>query len=310
MELIRIKWNDFSKVQDEIIATIGQFDGIHTAHRMLIEQTLAESKKKGWKSAIFTFDPHPDFILKKDVSLTYVTPFHEKVELLGQFGLDYMIVIDFDLNIAGMSPKDFVEQILLANHVKEVIVGFDFRFGFKGEGRPSDIALYSRHQIDFIVMDEQTYQNQKIGTTLIKELLQKGDVKTVKSLLGRYYTIEGEVIRGNQVGRTLHFPTANLKVGQDFAKLLSGVYIVYVYLEKNKYLGVANFGRNPSFNERESMVFETHILDFHGDIYGKYIKVELVNFIRPEIKFPSKEAFVKQLEQDIALARHFKEEKI
>lgn len=310
MELIRIKWNDFSKIQNEIIATIGQFDGIHTAHRMLIEQTILASKQKKLKSAIFTFDPHPDFILKKDVSFTYVTPFHEKVELLRQLGLDYMIVIDFDINIARMSPKDFVEKILLGNHVREVIIGFDFRFGFKGEGTPSDISLYSNHQIDTIIMDELTYHDQKIGTTLIKELLQKGDMETVKTLLGRYYAIEGEVIRGNQVGRTLHFPTANLKVGEEFAKLLSGVYIVYVFLEEKKYLGVANFGRNPSFNERESMVFETHILDFDDDIYGRYMRVELVYFIRPEIKFPSKEAFVKQLEQDIAFARRFSEEKI
>ncbi|MCM1259467.1 MAG: bifunctional riboflavin kinase/FAD synthetase [Prevotella sp.] len=305
MELIRIKWNDFSKIQDEIVATIGQFDGIHTAHRMLIERTISESKQKGWKSAIFTFDPHPDFILKKDVSFTYVTPFHEKVELLRQLGLDYMVVIDFNLTVARMSPKDFVEKILLANHVNEVIIGYDFRFGCKGEGCPNDISLYSNNLINVLIMDEQAYQNQKIGTTLIKKLLQKGDMETVKSLLGRYYAIEGKVIHGNQVGRTLHFPTANLKVEQDFAKLLSGVYVVYVYLENKKYLGVANFGRNPSFNERESMVFETHILDFDGDIYGKHIRVELVYFIRSEIKFPSKEAFVKQLEQDIAFARRF-----
>lgn len=310
MELVRIKWNDFSKIQDEIVATIGQFDGIHTAHRMLIEQTILISKQKGLKSAIFTFDPHPDFILKKDVSFTYVTPFHEKVELLKQLGLDYMIVIDFDFNIARMSPKDFVGKILLGNHVKEVIIGFDFRFGFKGEGSPSDIELYSNQQIHITMIDEQTYQNQKIGTTLIKELLQQGDMETVKKLLGRYYAIEGEVIHGNQVGRTLHFPTANLRIGQDFAKLLSGVYVVYVFLGGNKYLGVANFGKNPSFNERKSMVFETHILDFEGDIYGEHIRVELVYFIRPETKFPSKEAFVKQLEQDIAFARRFEEEKI
>lgn len=303
MELVTLELNSLSKIKENIVATIGQFDGLHVAHVSLISKTIEIAKEKNLKSALFTFDPHPDFVLKKDLSNTYVTPFEEKVKLLTELGIDYLIIIKFNLEIANMEPLAFVNDILLANNVKEVIVGFDFRFGRRGSGKANEIESLSRGIIKTNIIDEIKYNEQKIGTTLVRNLLKLGKTKEVYDLLGRFYKITGEVVRGNQVGRTIDFPTANFKVNKDFAKILPGVYVVRVIVDGKKYLGIANLGFNPSFNLSESMSFETHIFDFNDDIYGMHIDVELVEYLRGEIKFDSKEDFLHQIEKDKVQAR-------
>lgn len=302
MELITLNANNLSQIKENIVVTIGQFDGLHIAHIELLTKTVEIAKTKKIKSAIFTFDPHPDFVLKKDLSNTYVTPLDEKIKLLKELGLDYLVLIKFDMEIANMEPETFVNDILLANNVKEVVVGFDFRFGKKGKGFASEISKYSNYLIKTNIIDEIKYNDQKIGTTLVRNLLKLGKTKEVHELLGRYYKITGKVVKGNQIGRTIDFPTANFKINDDFAKILPGVYVVRVTFNEKKYLGIANLGYNPSFNQVDSMVFETHIFDFDDDIYGKVIDVELIYYIRGEIKFESKEAFLEQIKKDKLLA--------
>ena len=301
MELIRLKKGEYLNINHPIVATIGQFDGLHLAHLLLLKKTIELSQKRNLKSAIFTFDPHPDFILNKDKTNTYVTPFDEKVKLLRQIGIDYMIVIEFNKEVAQMLPISFVEDILIANGVKEVVVGFDFSFGQKGLGKAHMIEELSKGRIKCHIVDEMKHENQKIGTSFIKTLLQNGRVREVKDLMGRFYKITGKVVHGNQVGRTINFPTANFSINSSFAKLHPGVYVVRV--DDKKYLGIANLGTNPSFNKVDNMVFETHIFDFNQDIYDKIIDVELIDFIRDEIKFSSKEAFLKQILKDTEYAK-------
>ena len=303
MELIRLKKGEYLNINHPIVVTIGQFDGLHLAHLLLLKKTIELSQKRNLKSAIFTFDPHPDFILNKDKTNTYVTPFDEKVKLLRQIGIDYMIVIEFNKEVAQMLPISFVEDILIANGVKEVVVGFDFSFGQKGLGKAHMIEELSKGRIKCHIVDEMKHENQKIGTSFIKTLLQNGRVREVKDLMGRFYKITGKVVHGNQVGRTINFPTANFSINSSFAKLHPGVYVVRVSIDDKKYLGIANLGTNPSFNKVDNMVFETHIFDFNQDIYDKIIDVELIDFIRDEIKFSSKEAFLKQILKDTEYAK-------
>ncbi len=303
MELIRLKKGEYLNVNSPIVATIGQFDGLHVAHLVLINKTMEIAKIKNYKSAIFTFDPHPDFVLKKDTSNTYVTPLDEKVNLLQQLGIDYAIVIEFNLGVAKLSPQAFIQDFLVANHVKEVVVGFDFSFGNQGRGKANMIEELSNGHIICHIIDEIKYQNQKIGTTFIKALLHNGNVKLVKEIMGRYYKITGKVVYGNQVGRTLNFPTANFHIDSAFVTLHAGVYVVRVTVDDKKYLGIANLGTNPSFNHVDHMVFETHIFAFNKNIYGKTIDVELVDYIRDEIKFESKEAFLAQIANDTQYAK-------
>lgn len=303
MELIKINIDNLSRLKEDVVATVGQFDGVHLAHLKLIEKTIEIAKSNNLKSAMFTFDPHPDFVLKKDLTNTYVTVIDEKINILKHLGLDYLVIIEFTMDVAKMSPSDFVNLILVNNCVKEVVVGFDFKYGYKGSGKADQITTYSNNLIKTHIIDEIKYNSQKIGTALIKSLLSVGKVEEVKSLMGRYYKIKGNVVTGNKVGRTINFPTANLEVDEQFAKLLPGVYVVIVTLNNQKYLGIANLGHNPSFNVSVPMVFETHIFDFNQDIYGENIEIELVKYIRSEQKFKNKEDFLRQIEKDKEFAK-------
>lgn len=305
MELVYLDYQHSQKINQNLIATIGQFDGIHIAHQYLINETLRLAKEKNLKSAIITFDPHPDFLIKKSSNETYVTPLNEKIAFMKKFGFDYMVVIQFDLSIMNMLPIDFVNNILLTNGVKEVVVGYDFSFGKKGMGKAIDIESLSSHQIMTHIIDKKCINGQKIGTSLIKEYLEVGKMEEVHQLLGRFYQISGEVIHGRQIGRTIHVPTANLKVSKEFATIKKGVYLVLVTVENRKYVGIANLGNNPSFNYHEHMVFETHIIDFTGDLYGKTLAIEFVKYLREEVKFPSVEAFLEQIKKDIEIARNY-----
>ena len=305
MELVYLCYNDFKKNSNPIVATIGQFDGLHIAHLELINKTLEIAKNKNLKSAIITFDPHPDFVLKKDNSNTYVTPLEEKINLLEKIGLDYIFIVKFDLSVANLEPCEFVNDILLNNNVIEVVVGFDFNFGKFGKGKANDISKLSNNNIKTTIIDEIKYNDEKIGTTLIKKLLNNGHVNEVYKILGRFYKISGLVVNGNKIGRTLNLPTANLKVNEEFANIKPGVYVVRIKIEEDIYFGFANLGHNPSFNQSKNMIFETHIFDFNDDLYNKEIDVELLDYIREEVKFTSKEDFLSQIEKDKEFAKNF-----
>lgn len=298
MEIIYIKKDCFKKNNIPIVATIGQFDGLHLAHLTLITKTKEIAKKNNIKSAIFTFDPHPDFVLKKDLSNSYVTPIDKKINLLSNLNIDYMFIINFDLEIASMEPVNFVNNILVENSVKEVVVGFDFAFGKFGKGKASDISTLSNDLINTTIIDEIKYNDKKIGTTLIKEYLKLGKVDEVYKILGRNYKISGKVVEGNHIGSTLNLPTANLKVDKQFVNIKPGVYAVKIFINNEVYYGFANLGYNPSFNESVDMIFETHIFDFNDNLYGITIEIELLSFIRDEIKFSSKDEFLKQIYKD------------
>ncbi len=303
MELIRINKTNHHIIHEEIVATIGQFDGLHLAHNILIEKTVKIANERKIKSAIFTFDPHPDLVLNKASKASYITPLNEKKDLLEKWGLDYMIVIEFNLEIANLEPQKFLEDYLVANQVVEVVVGFDFTYGKAGAGKAQMIESLTNGKIKVNIIDEIKYNDEKIGTTQIKSLLAKGKVMDVANLLGRYYQVAGFVVSGNHIGSTIGIPTANLKVNDDFVGILPGVYVVRVKIDNHKYLGIANLGNNPSFNHVDNMVFETHIIDFNDNIYGKYIEVELIFFIRSEKKFNSKMAFTEQIKKDIEFAK-------
>lgn len=305
MELIKIKYGEKNVINEPLVATIGQFDGLHLAHITLISKTVEISKQKNLKSAIITFDPHPDFILKKDLTKTYVTPLRDKIELLNKTGLDYMILIEFNSEVASISPVNFINDYLLSNCVKEVVVGFDFAFGKFGSGKAHNIEELSNNQIKTHIVEEIKHNNQKIGTSLIKMLLNVGNVEEVNELLGRNYKIAGKVIRGNQIGRTLNLPTANFEVDEQFANICPGVYVVKIFIKDEVYYGFANLGVNPSFNRSSKMIFETHIFDFDKDIYNQIVEVEFLSFIRKEIKFESVDEFLKQITIDKEVARKF-----
>lgn len=299
MELIYFDKYIQKEVFEDLVVAIGQFDGFHLAHMALLNKVKERAKAIGAKTALMTFDPHPDFVLKKNNDFTYITPLVDKAKSLAKLGFDYMIVIKFDLEVAGTDPEIFVKNYLTDILVKEVVVGFDFCFGYKGSGKANMITELSGGLVTTHIIDEIKYHDVKLGSTLIRGLLKEGKVEEVIDVMGHPYSIEAEVITGRKVGRTVNVPTANLRVSEKYVKIKKGVYGVIVTHNGIKYRGIANYGHNPTFNFKEKATLEIHLLDFNGDLYGETIKVEFMIYLRDEVKFNSKEEFVEQINKDI-----------
>ena len=297
MELVILDKTNF-KFDNSLVVAIGQFDGIHLGHLSLLKKTIEIGKENSYKTAVITFDPHPDFVLGKDTKLTYITPFEEKKKMIENLGFDYLIVINFDLEIANMEPISFVEKYLVEQNVKEVVVGFDFVFGKRGSGKAEEINVLSKNRIKTTIISKQNYNNEKIASSRVKDKLKNGDMEEVKNLLGRYYSITGKIVYGKQVGKTIDVPTANLEYDEKYVDLKPGVYATVVEIDGNSYVGITNFGNNPSFNYTNKRTIETHILDFDKNIYEKNAKISFVKYLRKEEKFDSIEEFQKQIEKD------------
>lgn len=297
MELVILDKTNF-KFDNSLVVAIGQFDGIHLGHLSLLNKTIEIGNENNYKTAVITFDPHPDFVLGKDTKLTYITPFEEKKKMIENLGFDYLIVINFDLEIANMEPISFVEKYLVEQNVKEVVVGFDFVFGKRGSGKAEEINTLSKNRIKTTIISKQNYNNEKIASSRVKDKLKNGDMEEVKNLLGRYYSITGKIVYGKQVGKTIDVPTANLEYDEKYVDLKPGVYATVVEIDGNSYVGITNFGNNPSFNYTNKRTIETHILDFDKNIYEKNAKISFVKYLRKEEKFASIEEFQKQIEKD------------
>lgn len=302
MELIRLINNNF-KFDTPLAVTIGQFDGIHLGHLSLLNKTLEVGKLKKYKTAVITFYPHPDLVLMKNSKNSYLLNFEEKKNILSKLGFDYLIIIDFNLDIANMAPQEFTKKFLIKQNVKEVIVGKDFVFGKNGSASGNDIAQLSNNLINTIVMDEIKVDNKKISSSKIKFLLLEGKVFEAKNMLGRYYSIEGIVGYGNQIGNKIDVPTANLEYDSKYALLKKGVYATAIKVDNELYCGITNYGNNPSFNYSKTKTLETHILDFSKNIYGSKMRVYFIKYLRDEIKFSSIDDFKSQIKKDINSAK-------
>ncbi|MDD3382531.1 MAG: bifunctional riboflavin kinase/FAD synthetase [Bacilli bacterium] len=294
MELINIDYKGLS-FDKKIILAAGQFDGLHIAHLEIIKKTIENANINKCNSAIMTFDPHPDYFLNKREKLGYITPLNKKISLLESLGIDYLIVIKFDQNLCSMSFQDFEKNILNKLNIIKIVAGFDFRYGYKGLGNVD--TLKKQYEID--VIDEIKYNGVKLGSNLIRDFLEQGNVKEVYKLLGRYYSIKGIVETGNKIGQTLGIRTANITLKDDYYILKTGVYGVYIDVRGKEYVGVCNIGNNPTLNYSERRKLEVHIFDFDQDIYNVEIIVKFVYYLREEKKFDSKEKLILEVNKDI-----------
>ncbi|HQA20220.1 MAG: riboflavin biosynthesis protein RibF [Acholeplasmataceae bacterium] len=301
MELITYKLGDNLHLSEKIIAAIGQFDGLHLAHTTLIKKAISLAKTKNIKSAVITFDPHPDFVLGKRANYGYITPISAKINYLQSLGIDYLILIEFTKELSQLEPSEFEQKILLSLNIDTLVAGFDFHYGRFGKGNIDTLRDLNKFDVIEIPMIE--YQNEKMGSDLVRKYLTLGELDHVKNILGRYYNITGKVVPGNKVGRILGFKTANVSLDDDYHFLRKGVYGVIVTINNKEYLGVANIGNNPTVNYVERPRLEVHILDFNDDIYGQEISVDFVFFIRDEEKFININDLIKQIEEDAKIAK-------
>jgi riboflavin kinase/FMN adenylyltransferase len=296
-----VKLNKFSGIG------LGNFDGLHIGHIALINTLISECRLNNLNSMVYTFTKHPENILRKKLFTPLITTLTKKIELLEETSLKYIYFDEFDEHFSRMAPKDFVKSILAEKlKIKLAVAGFDYRFGYKGSG-DVDLLKDMGEKLNFkvIVIPPIKVDNEVISSTLIRHNIIKGNMNKVFKLLGRHFSITGEVSNGRRIGNTLGFPTANIIPEEYLVLPHDGVYVTKTLLNGRMYNSVTNIGKNPTFKDMDKLTVETHILDFAGDIYGKKIEVFFISKLRKEKKFESKEELIDQIKKDIIEAKMF-----
>jgi len=289
------------------VVAIGNFDGVHRGHVAVIRRAEALARKLGRPCAVLTFEPHPSDFFGGPGTIFRLTPLAAKAKELKRLGIDGMIVFTFDAGLARLPAEDFVVEILLARlDVRAVVVGYDFHFGAKRSGSPAFLRQAgARHGFEVEIVERISADAddalEAASSTVTRAALEAGDVEQAAKLLGRPFSIIGEVIHGQKLGRTLGFPTANL-LPDPSCRLRHGIYAVQVAVGEKILDGVASYGRRPTFDNGPALL-EPYLFDFFGDLYGETIEVRFIGWIRPETKFASIEALTAQIHLDAARAR-------
>lgn len=282
------------------VAAIGNFDGLHRGHQALIAQAKARAKELGTPAGILTFEPHPRQFFQPDKPLFRLTPPALKLELAARLGLDFALVMDFNAGLAGLSPDAFVQAAIVESlGAAHVVTGYDFRFG---KNRAGDAALLAaiggQHGFGVSVVDAVAEGGEAFSSSAIRSLLAQGRMEEAARQLGYWWRIAGEVVQGDQRGRTIGYPTANVALdpGMEAAE---GIYAARVHVAGRLLKGAAYIGARPTFNTGRRFL-EIHLIGFSGDIYGERLEAELVSFIRPDRKFDGLEPLLKQMDDDCA----------
>jgi riboflavin kinase / FMN adenylyltransferase len=290
------------------VVAIGNFDGVHLGHQAVIGAAGRIARAGGLPHAVLTFEPHPRRVFRPDDPPFRLTPFRAKSRHLEALGVDLLFTLHFDLAFAGRSAADFVESVLVHNlGVRHAVVGYDFVFGHRRGGTPALLqARGAELGFGVTVVEPIAPRGGAVySSTRIRELLSTGKPREAAALLGRFWEIEGRVERGEARGRTIGFPTANLML-DDYLRPAAGVYAVRAGIEEEGrtlwHDGVANLGRRPTFGGSD-LRLEAHLFDFDRDLYGRQLRVALIEHLRPERKFPGIDALKMQIAADAAEAR-------
>ncbi|RUT29759.1 bifunctional riboflavin kinase/FAD synthetase [Paenibacillus zeisoli] len=291
----------FAKPQ---ILALGQFDGLHLGHMSVIQAAILEGTVHKVPTSVMTFYPHPKEVMKKGDYEGYLTPTREKEELLGSAGVDFLYVVEFNQDFSRISPQDFVTEMLLPLQIHTAIVGFDFRFGHKGEGEAEMLKTLGKGNFETYTVPPFVIDEEKVSSSGIRKYLMEGNIVLANEWLGRPYTLSGTVIHGEKRGRTIGFPTANVELAEPYVLPKNGVYAVKVNHYGEELHGVMNIGVKPTFHSGVSKPwFEVHVFNFTGDLYGQGLRVELISYIREERKFQSIDELITQISKDADTAR-------
>lgn len=281
-------------------ATIGCFDGVHRGHRYLIGQVCQEAAQRGLSSVLITFPVHPRQVMQSDYRPQLLSCLQQKTDLLQQQPADYCIMLPFTHELSMLSAYEFMRLLRDRYQVKVLVIGYDHRFGHNRSEGFEDYCRYGRELGMEIVHAQALVEDElSISSSTIRNLLKQGDVERANHFLGYRYYLDGVVVDGYKVGRTLGFPTANLQPScPDKLIPAEGVYAVYAYVKGRRYAGMLNIGHRPTVDNGDDLSIEAHILDFSDNIYNRYLRIEFMHFIRPEQKFGNLEALRAQLRND------------
>ncbi len=293
------------KNDGETVLALGNFDGLHLAHREIIARTRQNALKRDGRSVVFLLDPHPVKVLYPDRSFKLLTTLDEKLDKIRCLGIDYAVVESFTENISAMPPFYFAQNYLTrALRASKVIVGFDYTFGRKGKGTVNHLLKWG----DDLGFEAESvspimYNNYVVSSSLVRELLIKGEVEQATQILGYFYNRTGRVVHGDGRGKKIGFPTANLEIPEGLLLPGRGVYLSLISRGREKKFALTNIGIKPTFCQDRKTTAEVFILDFQGNIYDEELTIYFLHKIRDEQAFENVSQFTKQVELDIQSAR-------
>lgn len=283
---------------------IGNFDGVHRGHRAVIGRAMDRAREAHRLAAVLTFEPHPRSFFRPGEPSFHLSSEAAKMRLLAATGLDGAIVLTFNEELAHLSAEDFVESILVDRlAISGAVIGFNFHFGKDRRGSPDFLtAQGAHHGFSVDVVPPFTLDGRRVSSGAVRAALSAGHIAEANELLGYPWFVTAQVVHGDKRGRTLGYPTANLRLGTDCG-LRHGIYAVRVGLGGTLYDGVASFGRRPTF-DNGAVLLEVFLFDFSGDLYGAVLDVAFIGWIRPELRFDDVDTLIRRMDQDASQARH------
>lgn len=287
------------KSNKNLAIALGFFDGVHLGHKAVINAAVDYAKKNNIKSAVVTFRQSP-YVALNNVKPNYIITLEEKIKAIKKLGVDYLYLSDFTEDLAKQTASDYLKNLVDDLHPKMIATGFNHYFGYNKSGGVDYLRLMQQeYGYEFKEINPIKLNEDVISSTAIRKALSNGDIPKANSMLGYRFYVKNEVIKGRQIGRTIGFKTANLKMPEKMINIPDGVYAVEVEVLGKKHMGIANFGSNPTVTDDSQKLLEVHIIDFNQDIYGELVKVSFLVKIRNEKKFQSLTELKAQIEKDI-----------
>ena len=287
------------KSNENLAIALGFFDGVHLGHKAVINAAVDYAKKNNIKSAVVTFRQSP-YVALNNVKPNYIITLEEKIKAIKKLGVDYLYLSDFTEDLAKQTASEYLKNLVDDLHPKMIATGFNHYFGYNKSGGVDYLRLMQQeYGYEFKEINPIKLNEDVISSTAIRKALSNGDIPKANSMLGYRFYVKNEVIKGRQIGRTIGFKTANLKMPEKMINIPDGVYAVEVEVLGKKHMGIANFGSNPTVTDDSQKLLEVHIIDFNQDIYGELVKVSFLVKIRNEKKFQSLTELKAQIEKDI-----------
>ena len=291
---------DYDQIKESIV-TIGTFDGVHLGHQKIINKLIGIANEERLQALVLTFFPHPRTIVQEDASIKLINTIDEKAGLMKSYGVDHLVVKEFTKEFSRLTALEYVRDVLVNKlHVKHIIVGYDHHFGRNRTANINDLKEYGAfYGLKVTEIDAHEVGDVAVSSTKIRAALTKGDIITANHFLGYNFMLTGLVVKGQGLGKTIQFPTANLKIEESY-KLIpkNGVYLVQSLIDAQLVYGMMNIGTNPTVSDADKISVEVFFFDFDQSIYGQVLIIQLLDRIRDEIKFPKIEDLKLQLESD------------
>jgi riboflavin kinase/FMN adenylyltransferase len=289
---------------------LGTFDGVHIGHQKILERIIANTANNKYESLVLTFFPHPRMVLQEKSEIKLLNTIDEKIQLLENLGIQNLVIHPFDTTFSQLTAEEFVQTVLVDQFdIHKIIIGHDHRFGRNRTANIDDlIGFGKKYGFEVEQISVQEINDLSVSSTKIRNAISQGNIPLANEYLGYDYFLTGTVIKGKQLGRTIGFPTANLKIKEDYKLIpLNGVYVVKSIINEKIVFGMMNIGFNPTVSG-EKLAIEIHFLDFDADLYDQKITVSILQYLRPEQKFDSVDLLKQQLEKDKQMAIAYRNE--